>query len=95
MTDKPKLRNLTVPKVRDSNVNGGKEPPLSWMDIEWKAAKKRVRNLRQRIYRATKEGNWRKIKSLQKLMLRSYSNLLTTQIATNFTTAITFISNYS
>ncbi len=47
-----------------------------WSDINWKAVKKRVRNLRQRIYRATQNQEWNKVKSLMKLLLRSYSNLL-------------------
>jgi RNA-directed DNA polymerase len=47
-----------------------------WADIDWKLVKKRVRNLRQRIYRATQNGQWNRVKSLMKLMLRSYSNLL-------------------
>jgi RNA-directed DNA polymerase len=47
-----------------------------WADINWRSVKKRIRNLRRRIYRATQNGQWRKVKSLMKLMLRSYSNLL-------------------
>lgn len=35
-----------------------------------------MRNLRQRIYRATQEGQWNKVRSLMKLIIRSYSNLL-------------------
>src|ERR1019366_6418338 len=35
-----------------------------------------VRTLRQRIFRATQEGNLKKVRSLQKLMLKSYSNRL-------------------
>ncbi|MEB3145542.1 MAG: reverse transcriptase N-terminal domain-containing protein [Cylindrospermopsis raciborskii 1523720] len=37
---------------------------------------KAVRNLRQRIFRARQLGNFRKLRSLQKLMLRSHANLL-------------------
>ena len=48
----------------------------NWADINWKLVKKRVRNLRQRIYRATQNGQWNRVRSLMKLMLRSYSNLL-------------------
>jgi len=29
-----------------------------WADIDWKLVKKRVRNLRQRIYWATQNGEW-------------------------------------
>jgi RNA-directed DNA polymerase len=63
-------------KDRVSNDIGAKEPLKEWADINWKLVKKRVRNLRQRIYRATQNGQWNKVKSLMKLMLRSFSNLL-------------------
>ena len=63
-------------KDRVSNDIGASEPLKEWADINWKLVKKRVRNLRQRIYRATQNGQWNKVKSLMKLMLRSFSNLL-------------------
>lgn len=47
-----------------------------WSSINWRSVKKRVRNLRQRIYRATQNSQWNKVRSLMKLMLRSFSNLL-------------------
>jgi predicted pyridoxine 5'-phosphate oxidase superfamily flavin-nucleotide-binding protein len=55
---------------------GAGKPLQAWADIDWKLVKKRVRNLRQRIYRATQKGQWNRVRSLMKLMLRSYSNLL-------------------
>lgn len=63
-------------KDRDHTVIGAKEPLQDWASIDWKAVKNRVKNLRQRIYRATQNGQWNKVRSLEKLMLRSYSNLL-------------------
>lgn len=68
----------TKPKVKDrvSNDIGAKESLQDWADINWKQALKRVRNLRQRIFRATQSGQWNQVRSLMKLMLRSYSNLL-------------------
>jgi RNA-directed DNA polymerase len=63
-------------KDRVSDDIGTKEPLQTWASINWKSVKKRVRNLRQRIYRATESGQWNKVRSLMKLMLRSYSNLL-------------------
>lgn len=59
----------------DKDIRAAK-PLLKWADINWKLVKKRVRNLRQRIYRATQNGQWNRVRSLMKLMLRSYSNLL-------------------
>src|SRR6266566_379118 len=55
----------------------GPERPTDWTSVNWRKAHRQVRNLRQRIFRATAEGNWTKVHSLQKLMLRSYSNPLT------------------
>jgi RNA-directed DNA polymerase len=55
---------------------GTKEQLLEWDAIDWQLADKRVKNLRQRIYRAAKQQQWNKARSLVKLMLRSYSNLL-------------------
>lgn len=47
-----------------------------WTSINWRKAHKVVRNLRQRIFRASQAGNRKKVKALQKLMLRSYSNVV-------------------
>jgi RNA-directed DNA polymerase len=47
-----------------------------WNAIDWRKVEKSVSNLRRRIFRASKEGNHRKVRSLQKLMLRSYANAL-------------------
>jgi RNA-directed DNA polymerase len=54
----------------------GPETHCDWNAIDWKKANRSVRNLRQRIFRATEQRNWRKVKSLQKLMLRSYANIV-------------------
>lgn len=64
-------------KDRVGNDIGTTEPLEKWANINWKLINKRVRNLRQRIYRATQDGQWNKVRSLMKLMLRSFSNLLT------------------
>ena len=63
-------------KDRYQPVIGAKSSLQDWFDIDWQAVAKRVRNLRQRIFRATKSGQWNQVRSLMKLMLRSYSNLL-------------------
>ena len=47
-----------------------------WNAIDWRAVNRTVRNLRQRIFRASKEGDWKKVRSLQKLLLKSESNIL-------------------
>ena len=45
-----------------------------WNDIDWYQTSRAVRDLRQQIFRATQEGDYKKLKSLQRLMLRSRAN---------------------
>ncbi|MEM8717318.1 MAG: group II intron reverse transcriptase/maturase, partial [Cyanobacteria bacterium P01_G01_bin.4] len=68
----------TVSLVKDRVTSTSEQRKLlkHWTSIHWGQVKKRVRNLRQRIYRATQNGQWNRVRSLMKLMLRSYSNLL-------------------
>jgi len=48
--------------------------PCDWNSIDWKQAIEYVRKLRQEIFRATKEGDLKKVRTLQRIMLRSYEN---------------------
>lgn len=57
-------------------ANGAEGRTTDWNAINWRTVERTVRNLRQRIFRASKEGDHRKVRSLQKLMLRSRSNAL-------------------
>jgi len=57
-------------------TNGLKKQLENWNQINWNQANKAVKNLRQRIFRARKLGNFRKLRNLQKLMHRNYANLL-------------------
>jgi RNA-directed DNA polymerase len=50
--------------------------PASWDGIDWRACEGEVRRLRQRIFKATREQDWPKVRNLQKLMLRSQANTL-------------------
>ncbi|URN05014.1 group II intron reverse transcriptase/maturase [Actinomadura madurae] len=50
---------------------------MEWDAIDWRACEQEVRRLRQRIFKATREQDWRKVRNLQRLMLRSRSNTLT------------------
>jgi RNA-directed DNA polymerase len=62
--------------MREPLFANGTEKQTDWNTIKWRKANRTVRNLRQRIFRATQEGNQKKVRSLQKLMLKSYSNRL-------------------
>ena len=54
----------------------GPEGVPDWGAIDWQAHEGNVRRLRQRIFKAAREQDWAKVRSLQKMMLRSWSNTL-------------------
>src|SRR3954468_17573480 len=54
----------------------GTDRPTDWQSVNWQKENRQVLNLRQRIFKAAQAKDWNKVRSLQKLMLRSYSNTL-------------------
>ncbi len=59
-----------------AKVNGPEDDLDGWGAIDWRAHEDNVRRLRQRIFKATQDGDLRRVRRLQKLMLRSRSNTL-------------------
>src|SRR5680860_1049647 len=57
-------------------VNGPKDDVLGWDAVDWRAAEDDVRRLRQRIFTASQVGDLKRVRNLQKLMLRSRANTL-------------------
>ena len=57
-------------------VNGPEDVELEWDAIDWRAHEQNVARLRGRIFKATREQDWAAVRSLQKLMLGSWSNTL-------------------
>jgi RNA-directed DNA polymerase len=47
-----------------------------WQSVNWRKAHGIVRNLRQRIFKTTRNKDWKRLRGLQKLLLKSYSNVL-------------------
>ena len=57
-------------------VNGPEGRGFDWDAVAWRTAENEVRRLRQRIFAASQAGDLKKVRNLQKLMLRSRSNAL-------------------
>ena len=57
-------------------INGVDGQLTDWSQVNWRKARKIVRNLRQRVFRARKLGQWKQLRRLQKLLIRSRANLL-------------------
>jgi RNA-directed DNA polymerase len=49
---------------------------LDWDTVDWRDAEDEVRRLRQRIFKAAREGDLKRVRNLQKMMLRSRANAL-------------------
>src|SRR6266480_1792694 len=62
-------------KLGTVTVNGPKDLP-DWDAIDWRVHEGNVRRLRRRIFKATREQDWAQARSLQKMMLRSWSTTL-------------------
>ena len=57
-------------------MNGPDGDDLDWGSIDWPHVEDEVRRLRQRIFTASQAGDLKKVRNLQKLMLRSRANAL-------------------
>ena len=60
--------------MQQETAANGAGTPVSWSAINWRRNVKRVRHLRQRIYKASQRGHHKKLRSLQRLMLKSRAN---------------------
>jgi RNA-directed DNA polymerase len=60
----------------DAAANGPVGEILDWDAVDWRQVEDDVRRLRQRIFTASQAGDLKKVRNLQKLMLRSRSNAL-------------------
>ena len=59
-----------------NTVNGHEGQLEDWGQINWCKVNKLIRNLQRRIFRARLLGQWKQLRRLQKLLNRSYANLL-------------------
>lgn len=66
----------TLDAVTTVTVNGPRDFPEDWDQVDWPRVEAEVRRLRQRIFTASRAGAHRKVRSLQRLMLRSRANAL-------------------
>lgn len=50
-------------------VNGPEDEQIDWDATNWRKAEENVRRLRQRIFTATRAGDLKQVRNLQKLQL--------------------------
>lgn len=62
--------------IKKFNMSAAPTHMETWNSINWKKINKYVKKLRQRIFRAEQLGQKRKVRKLQRLMIRSRANML-------------------
>src|SRR3954453_3456454 len=73
------MRNISAGiggQVGHLMVNGPADDALCWDAVDWRLHEDNVRRRRQRIFTVARGGDLGKLRNLQKLMLRSWSNTL-------------------
>lgn len=68
---------LTELAIAEPRMNGPEGDAEFWHSNGWSREETSVRRLRQRIFRAAREGDMKQVRNLQRLMLRSRANTLT------------------
>jgi len=53
-----------------SALSGG---PRHWHDVSWRQVERNVKGMQTRIAKATREGKWRRVKALQRMLTRTFS----------------------
>ena len=57
---------------RSDAVSASPRCPAEWHQIDWRRVERTVRGMQVRIAKATQEGNWRKVKAVQRMLTRSF-----------------------
>ncbi|MFD5922922.1 group II intron reverse transcriptase/maturase [Kitasatospora sp. NPDC127035] len=70
------MTNTRAHAGADVVANGPEDDTPDWHEIDWRAVEDEVRRLRQRIFTASQAGDLKRVRNLQKLMLRSRANTL-------------------
>ncbi len=55
------------------SIEQNKGRVADWDSIQWDIPRRHVRRLQERIFRATRDKDWAKVKNLQKFLVRSHS----------------------
>ena len=63
---------VSEPEITSVTDLTDKELAYQWKTIDWDKAEEIVNNLQSRIASAAKEGNWKKVSKLSRLLTRSY-----------------------
>jgi RNA-directed DNA polymerase len=61
--------------IASLDVNGPEDGSSDWNAISWRHHENNVRRLRQRIFKATRVQDYKSVRNLHRMMLRSWSKV--------------------
>ena len=67
------LEEESMRKLTDHSESASSREPNDWHTIDWQRVEKSVRTTQQRIAKATREEDWRRVKTLQRSLTHSFS----------------------
>lgn len=59
--------------IIDDDGSASSHGPNDWLAIDWRRVEQHVRTVQMRIAKATQEGDWRRVKALQRSLTRSFA----------------------
>jgi len=60
-------------EIIDNDGSASSHLPDGWHAIDWRRVEQQVRTTQMRIAKATQEGDWRRVKALQRSLIRSFT----------------------
>jgi len=60
-------------EIIETDGSASSHLPGGWHAIDWRRVDQQVRTMQMRIAKATQEGDWRRVKALQRSLTRSFS----------------------
>ncbi|SRR5712691_6814162 len=66
----PAVAEVRAARKANGPEDQPRDAPSQWDKVDWRAQEGQVRRLRQRIFKASQEQDWPKVRNLQKLMVR-------------------------
>jgi hypothetical protein len=69
--DATRNRTFSGKVMMQSKIVNVTERTTDWNSVNWKSANRVVRRLRQRIFNATKDGDTKRVRNLQKLLIET------------------------
>ena len=64
---------VSMEEIIDNDGSASSHELNGWQAIDWRRVEQQVRTMQMRIAKATQESDWRRVKALQRSLIRSFA----------------------